>query len=114
MTENSTSVRIEDMQTLSDEKGKLLNVSFEQRRRDGRWQKRTREIYDHGNAAVVLPYDSYRRTVLLTRQLRLPIFLQDGIDRSIEACAGKLEGEQAEVRMVKEIEEELGYKIKRL
>jgi GDP-mannose pyrophosphatase NudK len=114
MTENSTSVRIEDMQTLSDEKGKLLNVSFEQRRRDGRWQKRTREIYDHGNAAVVLPYDSNRRTVLLTRQLRLPIFLQDGIDRSIEACAGKLEGEQAEVRMVKEIEEELGYKIKRL
>jgi GDP-mannose pyrophosphatase NudK len=114
MTKDSVSVRVKDMQTLAHEKGKLLSVTFEQRRQDGRCQKREREIYDHGNSAVVLPYDSDRRTVLLTRQLRLPIFLQDGIDRSIEACAGKLEGQQANVRMIKEIEEELGFKIDRL
>ena len=70
-----------------------------------------REIYDNGNSAVVLPYDPDRKTVLLTRQLRLPIFLQDGREPSVEACAGKLDGEKAELRIVKEMQEELGYRI---
>jgi nudix-type nucleoside diphosphatase (YffH/AdpP family) len=91
-----------------------MSVTFEQLRRDGRWQQRKREIYDHGNSAVVLPYDPIRDTVLLTSQFRLPIYLQDGVDRSIEACAGKLEGEKAETRIIKEIEEELGYRIEKV
>ena len=41
----------------------------------------------------------------------MPIFLQDGIERSVEACAGKLDGENAERRIVKEMEEELGYRV---
>ena len=48
---------------------------------------------------------------LLTRQLRLPIFLQDGEENVLEACAGKLDGATAEERIRKEIEEELGYRI---
>ena len=55
--------------------------------------------------------DAERRTILLTRQLRLPIHLQDGLESSIEACAGKLDGEKPETRIVKEVEEELGYRI---
>ena len=70
-----------------------------------------REIYDNGNSAAILPYDPGRKTVLLTRQLRMPIFLQDGIERSVETCAGKLDGETAERRIVKEMEEELGYRV---
>jgi nudix-type nucleoside diphosphatase (YffH/AdpP family) len=89
----------------------MMSVRFEQRRRDGSWQQRSREVYDNGNSAVVLPYDANRNTVLMTRQFRLPIYLQDGIERTIEACAGKLDGERAERRIIKEIEEELGYRI---
>jgi GDP-mannose pyrophosphatase NudK len=37
--------------------------------------------------------------------------LQDGLESSIEACAGKLDGETAERRTIKEMEEELGYRI---
>jgi 8-oxo-dGTP pyrophosphatase MutT (NUDIX family) len=70
-----------------------------------------REIYDNGNSAAILPYDPGRKTVLLTRQLRMPIFLQDGIERSVETCAGKLDGETAERRIVKEMEEEPGYRV---
>src|SRR3981081_3405429 len=114
MKKGNSKVRINDTQTLAQEKGKLISVTFEQRRRDGRWQQRKREIYDHGNSAVVLPYDPIRDTVLLTRQLRLPIYLQDGVDRSIEACAGKLEGEKAETRIIKEIKEELCYRIEKV
>jgi nudix-type nucleoside diphosphatase (YffH/AdpP family) len=111
MKKDNPNVRIKDIQTLAQGKGKLMSVSFEQRRRDGNWQQRKREIYDNGNSAVVLPYDPNRNTVLLTGQLRLPIYLQDGIERSVEACAGKLDGETAERRIVKEMEEELGYRI---
>jgi GDP-mannose pyrophosphatase NudK len=104
-------VHIHDVETIAQNKGKLISVTYEQRRRDGERQRRKREIYDNGNSAVILPYDSNRKTVLLTRQLRLPIFLQDGIERTVEACAGKLDGEEAERRIVKEMQEELGYRI---
>jgi GDP-mannose pyrophosphatase NudK len=111
MKMDGETVRICDVETIADEKGKLLSVSYEQRRRDGEQQSRKREIYDSGNSAVILPYDSSRKTVLLTRQLRLPIFLQDGVEQTVEACAGKLEGETAERRIVKEMQEELGYNV---
>jgi GDP-mannose pyrophosphatase NudK len=111
---NDRTVDIEETTTLSDEKGKLTRVTFRQRRGDGTWQRRKREVYDNGNSATVLPYDPQRKTVLLTRQLRLPIYLQDGFERSIEACAGKLDGEDGETRIIKEMEEELGYRIARV
>jgi nudix-type nucleoside diphosphatase (YffH/AdpP family) len=110
----SPSVRIDKVDTLSDEKGKLTRVTFQQRRRDGEWQQRKREVYDNGNSATILPYDPQRKTVLLTRQLRLPIYLQDGLEATIEACAGKLDGEDGKTRIVKEMEEELGYKIEKV
>jgi GDP-mannose pyrophosphatase NudK len=111
MTKDSETVRIKEMQTLAQQKGKLTLVTFEQRTRSGEWRERKREVYDNGNSAAILPYDAERKTVLLTRQLRLPIYLQDGLENSIEACAGKLDGEKPEIRIVKEMEEELGYRI---
>jgi nudix-type nucleoside diphosphatase (YffH/AdpP family) len=111
MKKDSQTVRIRDVQTLADQKGKLTSVTFEQRMRNGDWRQRKREIYDNGNSAVILPYDAQRQTVLLTRQLRLPMYLQDGLESSVEACAGKLDGEKAETRIIKEMEEELGYRI---
>jgi nudix-type nucleoside diphosphatase (YffH/AdpP family) len=111
MKDSRSSVHIENMQILAQAGNKLTSVSFRQRRRDGEWQQRKREIYDNGNSAVILPYDPGRKTVLLTRQLRLPIYLQDGLESSIEACAGKLDGAKAETRIIKEMEEELGYRI---
>ena len=111
MKKDSQTVRIKDVQTLADQKGKLTSVTFEQRMPNGDWRQRKREIYDNGNSAVILPYDAQRQTVLLTRQLRLPMYLQDGLESSVEACAGKLDGEKAETRIIKEMEEELGYRI---
>ena len=107
-------VRIRGVETIARNKGKLISVHYDQRRRDGEQQSRRREIYDNGNSAVILPYDSGRKAVLLTRQLRLPIFLQDGMERTVEACAGKLDGETPERRIMKEMQEELGYKVSKV
>jgi GDP-mannose pyrophosphatase NudK len=114
MKTRGETVHIGDVEIIAQNKGKLISVSYQQRRRDGGQQRRQREVYDNGNSAVVLPYDPERNTVLLARQLRLPIFLQDGIERTVEACAGKLDGEEAERRIVKEMQEELGYRITKL
>jgi nudix-type nucleoside diphosphatase (YffH/AdpP family) len=111
MEKDSEAVRIKSMQTLAQQRGKLALVTFEQRTRSGEWRERKREIYENGNSATILPYDAERKTVLLTRQLRLPMYLQDGLESSIEACAGKLDGETAEKRIIGEMEEELGYRI---
>src|SRR6267142_6882149 len=111
MESDSQKVRIKSMQTLAQQRGKLTLVTFEQRTRSGEWRERKREVYDNGNSATILPSDAQRKTVLLTRQLRLPMFLQDGLESSIEACAGKLDGETAERRIIGEMEEELGYRI---
>lgn len=111
MKKESERVRITDVETLAQNKGTLTKVAFEQRTHKGEWQQRQREVYDNGNSAAILPYDPERKTVLLSRQLRLPVFLQDCLEDVIEACAGKLEGESAEVRIKKEVEEELGYRI---
>ncbi len=110
MEKDSEAVRIKSMQTLAQQWGKLALVTFEQRTRRGEWRERKREIYDNGNSATILPYDAERKTVLLTRQLRLPMYLQDDLESSIEACAGKLDGEAAEKRIIGEMEEELGYR----
>jgi len=111
MKMDGKTVKVRNIKTSAHNKGQLIIVSYEQRRRDGDQEQREREIYDNGNSAVILPYDADRQTVLLTRQLRIPVFLQDGSERAVEACAGKLDGENAERRIVKEMEEELGYKI---
>src|SRR5258707_12521300 len=114
MNKDSPMLRIKGMQTLAHQWGKLALVTLEQRTRSGLWRERTREIYDNGNSAAILPYDPQRGTVLLTRQLRLPIYLQDGLEGSIEACAGKLDGKTTEKRIIEEMEEELGYRSARV
>jgi len=107
-------VIVEKTSTLAKAKGVLTKVTYRFRNRHGEWKDNTREVYDNGNSAVALPYDPDRGTILLSKQLRIPAFLQDGKEKMLEACAGKLEGEAPEQRMIKEIEEELGYRIDRL
>jgi len=111
MIMDGQTVQVRNVETIAQNKGRLISVSYEQRRRDGDQEQLKREIYENGNSAVILPYDADRQTVLLTRQPRIPVFLQDGSEQAVEACAGKLDGENAERRIVKEMQEELGYKI---
>ncbi len=61
---------------LSDEWATLTRHEFELKRRDGLWEAQIRQSYDRGHAAVILPYDPVRKTVLLVRQFRLPVHLE--------------------------------------
>ncbi len=71
-----------------------------------------REIHDHGSGVAVLPVDEERRTVLLARQFRVPVFLDDGAGDLVEACAGLIEdGEDVVATVMREAAEELGYRV---
>ncbi|MEY4084431.1 MAG: hypothetical protein RL074_218 [Bacteroidota bacterium] len=71
-----------------------------------------REVYDRGNGAVILLYNSNKKTVVLTRQFRLPTYLNGNTSGMvIEACAGLLDTENPEECIIRETEEETGYRL---
>ena len=53
-------VRIVEVTLLSDDWYVLKKTTFEHRRRDGSWQRMSRETYDRGNGAVLLLFDAER------------------------------------------------------
>jgi GDP-mannose pyrophosphatase NudK len=105
-------VTIKSSETLSKWKHELKKIQFERTTKGGGIQSQEREVYDHGNAVAALLYNREKRTVLLTRQFRLPAYLNDGDGMLWEACAGMVEkGEEPEATMKREIREEMGYEI---
>lgn len=104
-------VRITEETLLSDNWYVLKRFSFELRRRDGSWQPQTREVYDRGNGATILLYNLAQRTVVLTRQFRIPAHVNGHSGFLIEAAAGLLDNASPEERIRLEAEEETGYRV---
>lgn len=106
------SARILEKKLLSDNWYKLYKYTFELRDDDGNAYKQTREAYDRGNGAVILLFNTERKTIILTRQFRLPTFVNGNADgMMIEACAGLLDDDNPEECIRRETEEETGYRI---
>jgi nudix-type nucleoside diphosphatase (YffH/AdpP family) len=105
-------IKIHSVETLSDDWGTLKKTTFDYRARNGAWEKQTRETYDRGDGAVILPYDEARRTVLLVRQFRFPAFVVGHHEPLLEACAGLLDEDDPETAIRREAEEELGYRLR--
>lgn len=75
-------------------------------------EQQLREVYDHGDGASILLYNVNKKTVVLTRQFRLPTYLNGNPSGMlIEVCAGSLDGDTPEECAKKEALEETGYKI---
>ena len=106
-------VRVREVRVLSDDWCVLRKTTFDYQRRDGTWQTLSRETYDRGNGAVLLPYDPSRGTVLLTRQFRYPAYVNGHPEPLIEAVAGLLDERSPEEAIRHEAEEEAGCRIAR-
>jgi len=105
-------VEILQTQVLSDDWYVLRKFTYRMRRDDGGWVTRTRQAYDRGNGATILLYDKCRRTVLLTRQFRLPTYVNGNASGLlVEACAGLLDADHPEDCIRRETREETGYEI---
>ena len=105
-------VKILNTDILSDNWYTLRNITFEIRKRNGDWAKLSREAYDRGNGATIMLYNKEHGTVILTRQFRLPSFINGNpTGMLVEACAGLLDKDNAEDCIKRETEEETGYKV---
>lgn len=107
-------VRITGEQILSNDWYTLKKTRFDLLRRDASWQSLEREVYDTGQGVAILLCDRARRKVLLTRQFRLPVFLSGRDGFLIEAPAGMLEDAAPEECIRKEVEQETGYRVRKL
>jgi len=106
-------VKIINEELLSDNWYTLKKYTYEIVKTDGIRHIQTREVYDRGNGAVILLYNRNFKTVILTRQFRLPSFVNGNSRGSlIEACAGLLDRDNPEEAIRRETEEETGYRIK--
>ncbi|RYG87707.1 MAG: GDP-mannose pyrophosphatase NudK [Alphaproteobacteria bacterium] len=111
----STSVQLVDVCVLSDQWYVLKKYTFDYQRKDGSSQRQVREVYDRGNGAAILLYNRERRSVVLTRQFRLPAYLNGLADGMlVEAAAGLLDDMSPAERIRIEAEEETGYRIERV
>ena len=104
-------LRIKKVETLADDWYVLKKTTFEIQRRDGTWQQQSRETYDRGNGATILLYNLTRRTVVLVRQFRFPVFANGHPGLLIETPAGLLDEATPEERIKAEVEEETGYRV---
>ncbi|WP_065751531.1 GDP-mannose pyrophosphatase [Bradyrhizobium paxllaeri] len=107
----SDRVRVKNISVLSDRHYRLNEVEFDYRRGSGEWQTMKREVFDRGHAAALLPYRVASRSVVLTRQFRLPTYLAGYDELMIEAAAGMLDDASPEARIRAEAEEEIGYRL---
>jgi GDP-mannose pyrophosphatase NudK len=109
---SSDRVKIERADVLSDSWYTLRKFTFTYRRGDGAEQRQEREAYDRGNGACILLYNRERGTIVLTRQFRLPAFVNGHRDGMLlELPAGLLDHDDPATAIRREVEEETGYRI---
>ena len=106
-------IKILKTEILSDNWYTLKKITYSYNKKDGTLRTQTREAYDRGNGATVLLYNREEKTVILTRQFRMPSFINGNeTGMLIESCAGLLDGDSPGDCVIKEAEEETGYRIK--
>ncbi|KIA85106.1 GDP-mannose pyrophosphatase NudK [Flavobacterium sp. AED] len=105
-------IKIQKTELLSDNWYILNKVTFDYQKKDDSWITQKREVYDRGNGAAILLYNTQHKTVILTRQFRLPSYLNGNeTGMMIEVCAGLLDEDHPEQCIIRETEEETGYRI---
>ena len=108
-------VRNINVQLLSDNWYTLNKITFDYLNDRGVWETQHRESYDRGNGAAILLYNTIKKTVILTKQFRMPTYVNGNDDgMMIEVCAGVLDGDEPEKCAIKETEEESGYKVTKI
>ena len=105
-------IKIQKTELLSDNWYILNKVTYKYQKEDNTVETHIREVYDRGNGAAILLYNSTQKTVILTRQFRLPSYLNGNTSgMMIEVCAGLLDKDHPEQCIIRETEEETGYRL---
>jgi GDP-mannose pyrophosphatase NudK len=109
-------INILERKTITGTEYPLQQIKFQKPDQKGDMHDQTNEVYFRPDAVTVLLADPKAQIFLLTRQFRLPTFL-NGNEKGylLETCAGLIdEGETPEQAATREVEEETGYSIDHL
>lgn len=105
-------IQITNTEILSDNWYTLRKITYQYLKKDGTTQSQSREAYDRGNGATILLYNKAQNTVILTKQFRIPTYVNGNkTGMLIETCAGLLDKDNPEDCIKRETEEETGYKV---
>lgn len=108
-------IKIVKTDLLSDNWYILNKVTYDYQKKDNSIETQIREVYDRGNGAGILLYNAAQKTVILTRQFRLPTYLNGNkTGMMIEVCAGLLDKDNPEQCIIRETEEETGYRLSKV
>lgn len=108
-------IRINKVEILANNRHPLKKITFDKPDKNGNWKTQVREFYDRGNAATILLYNTEKATIILTRQFRIPTYVNGNpTGLLIEVCAGMLEKDSPEECVKRESIEETGYHVKNL
>ncbi|WP_342645655.1 NUDIX domain-containing protein [Mucilaginibacter sp. CSA2-8R] len=108
-----STIQILNRETLSDKKYPLKNFTYLKPDAEGNMKEQKTEVYYRPDAAAILLYDKEKQKLLLTKQFRLPTYLNGNESGYLtEACAGLIDdGETPEQTVIREAKEELGVDI---
>ena len=104
-------IKILARRVVSDFWGTLQHINFDFTFKNGRTANLTHEVYGKSDGVALLLFNKDAKTVLLTRQFRMPMYvagINDGF--SYEVCGGSIDdGETPEEALVRETKEELNF-----
>lgn len=110
---SSKQIKNIEKKLLSDNYYILNRVNFDYLMPNGKWVNQMREVYDRGDGAGILLYNKKKKTVILTKQFRMPTFMNDNKGGLlVEIAAGMLDKDNPEACIIRETEEEVGYRLK--
>lgn len=105
-------VRVTGVELLSSDWYVLRASTYEYTHDDGTVTVARRETYDRGDGATILLYEPDRRAVLLTRQFRYAVYVNEHPDGMLlETAAGLLDDDSPEEAIRREASEETGVEV---
>ncbi len=108
-------IKILGEEILSDFRYSYSKVAYEYSIGDKPAELVERGVFHRGNGAAILLFNPESKTIILTRQFRLPTYLNGNpTGMLLEACAGTMENESPEECIIRETEEETGYRIEKV
>jgi len=113
---SSKDVKVLQTRTLYDGFFKMVQYRLQHKLFAGGWSHElTRELFERGHAAVLLPYDPRRDEVVLVEQFRVGALATSDTPWLLELVAGMIEdGESAEEVVGREAHEEAGLEVGRM
>lgn len=99
--------------TISNIWAKLESVSFDFTFKNGKTKRLTHEVYGKSDGVAILLFNKNLKTVLLTKQFRIPMYVA-GVNGgfSYEVCGGTIDkNETPEQSALRETKEEIGFEV---